>query len=62
MTKQLDNIEEMVEKIFEAVYGNGKPGLRLDVDRLKTFVRGLKWSIGVVIVAGVGAIVRWIIR
>ena len=52
------SIKEKVEDHHADLYGNGKPGLKMDVDRLKTFKKVSCWFFGVMIVASVSIIAR----
>jgi len=47
----------MLSRIDECVRGNGKPGIRADVDRHDRILSALMWVVGVVIVAVVGDVI-----
>jgi len=49
-----------VESLGKTVWGNGKPGMEIEVDRLKVFKTQSRWFFGVIFVAGTGLIVRLI--
>ena len=49
-----------VESLAKTVWGNGDPGMEIDVDRLKVFKIQSRWFFGVIFVAGTGLIVRLI--
>jgi hypothetical protein len=55
---RLDNFAKAQKEHHGTLYGNGKPGVVLDVDRLKIFKKVQCWICGVLIVAVVGLIVR----
>ena len=45
-------IAKDMKEVRGTVYGNGHPGLKIDVDRLKTFKTQAKWFFGVIFLAG----------
>ena len=47
-----------VESLGKTIWGNGKDGVEIEVDRLKVFKTQSKWFFGVIFVAGLGLIVR----
>jgi len=49
-----------VESLGKTVWGNGKTGMEIEVDRLKVFKIQSKWFFGVIFAAGTGLIVRLI--
>ena len=51
----LKAVREQVGEHHESLYGNGKPGLVLDVDRLKQSHRIFKWAIGIMIASATTA-------
>lgn len=53
-------IAEHIERLDHTIFGNGSPGLRVDVDRLKQRAEGLSWwkqTVVAAIVAGVVSLV-----
>jgi len=53
---KLDAITNIQAEHHSTLYGNGKPGLRLDVDRLKVFKRTACWFIGSCVVTCIGLV------
>ena len=51
----------IVEKLAEVrctIYGNGHPGMKTDVDRLKMYCKFQCWFLGVVAIASIGVVAR----
>ena len=42
-----------LQEVRVTIYGNGKPGLKLDVDRLKVFKIVSCWFFGAIIIASI---------
>ncbi len=57
LSKQIDNIEEKVERIDYTLHGNGATGLKTIVDRHTQSLGVLSKGLWVVVVAVVGVIV-----
>lgn len=56
-----DAVIGMVDKVESHntdLYGNGKAGIKIDVDRLKVFNKAQCWICGVLIVAVLGLLVK----
>lgn len=52
--EQLKSNTEMTHRIHEAIFGNGKPGLKADMHALKNAVHVLCWLVSALIaIAGV---------
>ena len=65
---KIESIEERIDDHHYTLYGNGKPGLKADVQELKTTLKVavtlLKWQIGIMVpfvVCGAGAILTWVL-
>jgi len=55
--EQVDTMAHKIDKIYEAIFGNGKPGIVTEVSNLKIVQKILCWCLGVAYTAGV----TWII-
>lgn len=62
MNEKLERVEEMVEDIHKRLFiGNGKPSLTTLIDRHDQQLAALRWTLGVVVVAVLGVVVRvWV--
>lgn len=58
---QLGRIISDIEDLREVLHGNGNPGLKTDVDRLKEAEKARRWHLRTVWVAIVGVIVSTIL-
>ena len=53
-------IHGKLDKLDEAIRGNGKPGIQTRLDRLERFQHFIWFICGAAITAGVGAAIHWI--
>ena len=59
----LDRIESRLDEFCDTVNGNPSakvPGLVMEVDRIKRWIAGAAWILGVVTLAVIGLIVDWV--
>ena len=52
--------EPMIEEHHNTLYGNGNPGLKMEVDRLKVFKKVSCWLTGSLMLMALGVIGRFI--
>jgi hypothetical protein len=57
--ERLDNLAEDVKDIKHTVCGNGKPGLKMEVDRLNQRQKIRDWILGTVLVPLALTVVGW---
>lgn len=63
LAKDMAEVKAMhaqVEEHHETLYGNGKPGMVLDVDRIKQQRKLLAWIIAAVLIPGIAAAAEFI--
>jgi len=53
-------IHGKLDKLDEAIRGNGKPGIQTRLDRLERFQHFVWFICGAAITAGIGAAIHWI--
>ena len=51
-------LAEKVKDHDQDLYGNGKPGIKMDVDRLKSFKKFSCWFYSAIMLATIGVIAR----
>ena len=59
--EKVENIEEMTGQILSSLNGNGKPGIKTEIEVIKGKVAFNRYLLGITI-ASVGGAVTWIIR
>jgi len=57
---EIKNFSKDISEHHNTLYGNGRPGVVTEVDRLKVFKTQSRWFFGAIFVAGTGLIVRLI--
>ncbi len=54
---QMDTMAHKIDKIYDAIYGNGKAGILTKVSNLELITKIMAWCIGVIYTAGI----TWIV-
>lgn len=55
-------MKDRVEEHHESLYGNGKPGLVLDVDRIKQWRKSIFWWVGVALALSSSPVIAQIVK
>ena len=60
--EQVKTLVQKIDRIYEAIYGNGKIGIITKVSNLSIVVNTLCWGLGIIYVAGAGYITVEVIK